>query len=137
MRRWFRIRAPEVYVSAHTNRNIVRPWGMAGGAEGGNCELLFRPAGTERWQTAVELFGVASPGKFSNVVLREGDEILVGAPGGGGYGPPLSRDPALVAADVADAYYGVDEAREIFGVILGDDGGVDAEATTRTRAARA
>lgn len=132
-RRWFRVRAPEVYVSAHTNRNIVRPWGMAGGSDGGNCEVLFRTAASDRWQTAVELFGVASPGKFSNVVLHDGDEILVGAPGGGGYGPPDERDPELVAADVADGLYTPAEAADIYGVVLGSDGAVDATATAERR----
>jgi N-methylhydantoinase B/oxoprolinase/acetone carboxylase alpha subunit len=132
-RRWFRICAPEVFVSAHTNRNIVRPWGMAGGSEAGNCEVRFRRAGTEHWSTAVELFGTASPGKFSNVVLNEGDEILVGAPGGGGYGPPTERDPVAVADDVADGVYSIQEAREIFGVVLGDDGTVEAAKTSAAR----
>ncbi len=134
-RRHLRICAPEVYVSAHTNRNIVRPWGMAGGAEGGNCQVLFRPAGASEWRTAVELFGVASPGKFSNVVLHDGDEILVGAPGGGGYGPPLQRDPDAVAADVADGLCSTAEAAEIYGVALAPRGEVDAAATDRLRAA--
>lgn len=134
-RRWFRVCAPEVYVSAHTNRNVVRPWGKAGGAEGGNCEVLFRRAGADRWQTAVELFGVASPGKFSNVVLHDGDEIVVGAPGGGGYGPPNARDPQLVADDVADGLYTVAEAAEIYGVVLDTAGEVDVRATADRRAA--
>lgn len=134
-RRWFRICAPEVFVSAHTNRNIVRPWGMAGGLQAGNCEVLFRRAGTDRWGTAVELFGTASPGKFSNVVLHSGDEILVGAPGGGGYGPPTEREPDAVADDVADGLYSSQEAREIFGVVVHGDGTVDMAMTTEARAA--
>jgi N-methylhydantoinase B len=132
-RRWFRVRSPEVSVSAHTNRNIVHPWGSAGGDDGGNCEVLFRRAGDERWQSAVELFGVASPGKFSNVALYDGDEILVGAPGGGGYGAPRDRDPAAVLRDVADRFYSVKEAREIFGVVI-EGATVDEAATARARA---
>jgi N-methylhydantoinase B/oxoprolinase/acetone carboxylase alpha subunit len=131
--RWFRVRSSEVYVSAHTNRNIVRPWGSAGGHEGGNCEVLFRRAGERRWQNAVDLFGVASPGKFSNVPLHDGDEIMVGAPGGGGYGAPSARDPQAVLRDVADRFYTVDEARDIFGVVI-EDLAVDESATARARA---
>jgi N-methylhydantoinase B/oxoprolinase/acetone carboxylase alpha subunit len=127
------VRSSAVYVSAHTNRNIVRPWGSAGGDDGGNCEVLFRRAGDQRWQNAVELFGVPSPGKFSNVPLHDGDEIMVGAPGGGGYGAPSARDPAAVLKDVADDFYTVDEAREIFGVAIRDSA-VDESATARLRA---
>jgi 5-oxoprolinase (ATP-hydrolysing)/N-methylhydantoinase B len=131
--RHFRMAAPEVWVSAHTNRNIVRPWGKAGGGEGGNCRLLFRRAGTTRWQTAVELFGTASPGKFSNVLLRDGDEVMVALPGGGGYGDAHERDAALVGADVRDGLFTPDQARELFAVAVDGQGVVDAAATAQLR----
>jgi N-methylhydantoinase B len=131
--RVFRILAPEVYISAHTNRNIVRPWGAAGGEDAGNCQLLFRRAREEEWKTAVELFGTASPGKFSNVVLNDGDEIMVGLPGGGGYGAPLERDPALVADDVRECLYTPEQAREIYSVAVDPHGTIDATATARLR----
>jgi N-methylhydantoinase B/oxoprolinase/acetone carboxylase alpha subunit len=131
--RVFRILAPQTYISAHTNRNIVHPWGAAGGEEAGNCQLLFRRAGGGDWQTAVELFGTASPGKFSNVLLNEGDEIMVGLPGGGGYGPPLERDPELVAADIVERLCTPDEAREIYAVAVDADGQIDAAETRRLR----
>lgn len=117
-KRILRVMAPEMTVSAHTNRNVVRPWGAGGGADGGNCRVLIRPHGTSDWKTAVELFGTASPGKFSNITLREGDEIMVALPGGGGYGDPFERDPASVAADVRHGYYTAAEADELFGVVL-------------------
>lgn len=134
--RVFRILADEVYISAHTNRNMVRPWGAAGGEDAGNCQLLFRRAGTADWRTAVELFGTASPGKFSNVVLGENDEIMVGLPGGGGYGPPLERRPELVADDVRERLYTTEQAREIYAVAVDAAGSIDAAETGRLRAAR-
>ncbi|MFM7656121.1 MAG: hypothetical protein ACKO56_12190 [Paracoccaceae bacterium] len=36
-------------------------------------------------------------------------------PGGGGYGDPAKRDPALVAEDVRLGRYTADQARALFG----------------------
>ncbi len=135
-RRILRVACPTLTVSAHTNRNIVHPWGKAGGREGGNCRVLFRLKGQQDWKSAVELFGTRSPGKFSGVVLHEGDELMLALPGGGGYGPSARRDPVLVAADVRDGLYTAEEARHQFGVAV-DPGTfiVDEAATAALRAA--
>ena len=39
-------------------------------------------------------------------ILRKGDEVLVSTPGGGGYGAPAGRDPALAKRDRAMGYAG-------------------------------
>ena len=39
-----------------------------------------------------------SPSKFSGVTLRDGDQVKILMPGGGGYGDPLRRDRATRAA---------------------------------------
>ncbi|AZL60857.1 methylhydantoinase [Tabrizicola piscis] len=38
--------------------------------------------------------------KAQDIALTPGDRVRVRTPGGGGYGPPAARDPALVAEDV-------------------------------------
>jgi N-methylhydantoinase B len=38
--------------------------------------------------------------------------------GGGGWGDPLERDPELVLNDVINEYITIDEAREIYGVVI-------------------
>jgi N-methylhydantoinase B len=53
--------------------------------------------------------------------------------GGGGYGDPLERDPERVAADVRQEYVSREEARRTYGVVVGEDGGVDEEATEARR----
>jgi N-methylhydantoinase B len=59
------------------------------------------------------------------------------SPGGGGYGDPFARDPALVARDVRRGYYTAEQARERFGVTLDPaTGKIDASATAHRRAAR-
>jgi N-methylhydantoinase B/oxoprolinase/acetone carboxylase alpha subunit len=136
-RRILRVTAPRMTLSAHTNRNRVRPWGRDGGSDGGNCTVWLRRRGEEGWKTAPELFGTVSAGKFSNVELREGDEVALGMPGGAGYGDPTTRDPALVEEDVRNGLYTLDEAREIYAVVLDSaTGGVVEEETDDLRRAR-
>ena len=60
--------------------------------------------------------------KEQDIQLAAGDRVQVGTPGGGGYGDPLARDPALVLHDVAMGYYTREQAKELFGVATGEDG---------------
>jgi N-methylhydantoinase B len=53
--------------------------------------------------------------------------------GGGGWGDPLARDPEAVAHDVANEKVSVEAARELYGVVVGTDGGVDLAATAAHR----
>ena len=71
--------------------------------------------------------------KEQDIPLTAGDRVRVGTPGGGGYGDPLARDPALVLHDVAMGYYTADQAAEKFGVVISDDGTADATSRQRTR----
>ena len=52
---------------------------------------------------------------------------------GGGYGDPLLRLPARVAHDVAEFRVSEHSAREIYGVVLGQDGAADQAATEQQR----
>jgi len=72
--------------------------------------------------------------KDQDIPLSAGDRVEVMTPGGGGYGDPLARDPALVARDVGRGYYTREEARGLFGVALTPEGAVDAQATAALRA---
>lgn len=51
----------------------------------------------------------------------------------GGFGDPMARDPALVAADVRDGLVSRENARAIYGVILDDAGEANAAATEAHR----
>jgi N-methylhydantoinase B len=44
--------------------------------------------------------------------------LISQAPGGGGYGDPLDRDPERVAWDVREGWISIDRARSIYGVVL-------------------
>jgi len=55
--------------------------------------------------------------------------------GGGGWGDPLDRKATAVARDVAAGAVSAENAREIYGVIIGGDGKADEGATEREREA--
>jgi len=62
-----------------------------------------------------DAFGKTSPSKYSNVPIKPGDRVRVATPGGGGYGDPRQRDPALVAEDVREGYVSREAARRLYG----------------------
>lgn len=53
--------------------------------------------------------------KAQDIALKAGDSVRVRTPGGGGYGDPAQRDPALVAEDVRLGRYTAEQARDLFG----------------------
>ncbi len=57
-------------------------------------------------------------------------------PGGGGFGDPLKRAPARVAADVADGLVSREAAREVYSVVVTEDGEVDEAGTEGLRGGR-
>ncbi|MCA3420041.1 MAG: hydantoinase B/oxoprolinase family protein [Roseomonas sp.] len=69
-------------------------------------------------------------------IIPAGDRLIVEMPGGGGYGDPFARDPALVARDVRYGLIEADQAEAEYGVILTAEGEVNAAATHRRRAIR-
>ncbi len=123
----------DVEFSIHCNRFVIRPWGMFGGGEGSNTELLFRLPGSDEWLDGKEAFGAKSYGKFSNIELRAGTTIRLVMPGGGGWGPPRERDPERVRADVAEELLSAGDALAIYGVAIDRNGDVELEATAAAR----
>jgi N-methylhydantoinase B len=72
--------------------------------------------------------------------VLEGQVVRVVTTGGGGWGDPLEREPALVLADVIEGRVSAVRAREDYGIVLvsgGDtaDLAVDEQATVARRAA--
>ncbi|HEX5145875.1 MAG TPA: hydantoinase B/oxoprolinase family protein [Conexibacter sp.] len=101
------------------------PAGLFGGGDARGSACVVDPGGDER--VLHQAAGVAVPAQ--TVVSHR-------TAGGGGYGDPFERDPELVATDVRDELLAPAQARELYGVALGDDGAVDADATARLRAGR-
>lgn len=76
--------------------------------------------------------GTAFHGK-GTCVLEPGERLRVRTPGGGGFGCPLTRDPRHVLDDVRNALVSADAARELYGVVVQPDGGLDEAGTARLR----
>ena len=122
-------------ITANADRHVTPPPGLFGGGDG--AANRFGVIRDEKDQTFKEWFGIPSSSKFSNMPLRAGDVLVVTQGGGGGYGDPLLRDPALVAADVRDGYVSLRRALKDYGVVFNDDGRtIDVAATENERAMR-
>jgi N-methylhydantoinase B len=122
-----RLRRGTARASMVMDHGRVGPNGALGGATGGvNTVAVERKSGVYR---------PPHLSKDQDIELEEGDVVRVSTPGGGGYGDPLQREPALVARDVRRGYYTADEAARLFGVVLaGEPPDVDAPATAARRA---
>ena len=70
------------------------------------------------WTQTARAYHPPHLSKDQDILIQAGDTITVRTPGGGGYGNPLARDPALVARDVGRGYYSAEAAAASFGVVL-------------------
>lgn len=70
-------------------------------------------------------------------LVEAGETLVLEIPGGGGFGDPRTREPALVAQDVLSGCISRAAAERDYGVIVADDGSVDLAATARARAGAA
>ena len=57
-----------------------------------------------------------SPSKFSGVILRQGDQVKLLMPGGGGYGDPAARDRERVRRDVEEGFVSAEAAARDYGL---------------------
>jgi N-methylhydantoinase B len=97
------------------------------GVRGGQSGALCRPAMRKLDGEIVELDA------WARVVLQPGETIVSISSGGGGYGPPHKRDVEHVLHDVAEGWVSVERAREVYGVVLGEGGDLDEDATQARR----
>jgi N-methylhydantoinase B len=120
----FRVLRPRSIVTARgMERTRFEPWGIAGGRAAGRTRALLNPG------TA----GERELGRIGVLVLGRGDVVSIRGAGGGGFGPPLERDPRSVVADVRAGLLSPDAAREAYGVVV-VDGTLDGAATDALRA---
>jgi len=77
------------------------------GAQGGQDGAVNRVEVTRDGETFVP----PHLSKAQDIVLAPGDRVRVRTPGGGGFGDPAQRDPALVAEDVRLGRYSAAQAR--------------------------
>lgn len=111
-------------VAIHDDRWFTYPWGVNGGLPGARArKLLEKPDGTVR----------VLPNKLDDLHVEEGDVLHFITWGGGGWGDPLERDPALVAREVRRGLVTPQGARR-YGVVCDDEGRLDETATAALRA---
>jgi N-methylhydantoinase B len=114
------------------DRSILSCWGVNGGKAGRPFEVTVDPGGPH--EREVDALADAEP-------VRAGEVIRIRTTGGGGWGDPLERDPALVVRDVVWRKVSADSARSEYAVVLtgsleAGSLGFDADATAAERAGR-
>lgn len=109
-------------IAIHDDRWLVYPWGVNGGEPGlRSNKQLIRADGSEVWL----------PSKCEGIKIKAGDLLYFNTWGGGGWGDPYARDPALVLADVQRGLVTVDGALR-YGVVISNNK-VDKPATAVLR----
>jgi N-methylhydantoinase B len=115
------------YFMSIADRSILSCWGVNGGRAGRPFQVTINPGGLEERDV-----DAMADGEF----VPAGTLIRIRTTGGGGWGDPLERDPALVARDVRWEKVSREAAAVDYGVVLAgpaDDPVVDGEATGRLR----
>lgn len=97
----------EVSFTVLADRDRWGPWGLFGGLPGRKASYILNPGEDER-----------QLGSKVTIQLKPGDRVSYQTCGGGGYGPPAQRDPALVLRDVRDGKVSLSRAREAYGVVI-------------------
>jgi N-methylhydantoinase B len=94
---------PPVNLGIQAGRYAYPAEGLFDGKEGTRAQFLVN----------------GTPGNpYGLTQLKPGDVVTIDAPGGGGYGNPLQREPELVADDVAEGYVSIESARKDYGVAI-------------------
>ena len=110
-------------ISIHDDRWFVPPWGVNGGEPGKRARKILEKAdGTS------QIIG----NKVEEVQVEEGDQLHFITWGGGGWGDPLERDPALVGKEIIQGLVTPDGAKA-YGVVANEKGVIDSAATEALR----
>ncbi len=107
--RLVRVLAP-VVCNSRIDRVHCKPWGLEGGLDATGNELAVKRNGT--WKSDYP------NAKVSYIDLKPGDAYRIRSGGGGGYGPPWQRAVELVQEDVRQGYVSLEQAEQLYGVVL-------------------
>ncbi len=105
VRRVWRVLDHQAHVAVCAERAVTPPFGLDGGHAGAPARILLIPPHGNPQK-------LNSKGAF---LAPAGSQVVMEAPGSGGYGPPAERDPALLAADLAEGYVTAAGARREYG----------------------
>jgi N-methylhydantoinase B len=121
-----RIQAAASQLSVLAEKAVLPPFGVCGGGAGATNRFWVRRNGEPIQPSPL-------PGKIGGFPMRPGDLLVMESSGGGGFGDPLERDPALVAADLAEGYVTPAAAEAHYGIVS-RGGAIDAVASAARRA---
>ena len=107
VRRDYKFEDHEVTFTILSDRDRWGAWGLFGGHEGRKAYYILNPDGESRELSSK-----------TTVDLKPGDVISFQTCGGGGYGPPEERDPALVLRDARDGKISLERARSVYKVAV-------------------
>lgn len=107
-----RVLCDEAELGTRMENTKFPPYGVAGGRAGRPGKILLNPGTREEREL---------PPVGDGVEMNRGDLVRLITCGGGGWGDPFGRDPALVQQDVARGFVTVKGALEDYGVVLEPD----------------
>jgi N-methylhydantoinase B len=119
--RQYRLLAQSAMMQIRADRHSHRPYGLGGGEPAAPSLNILNPDTTPETLPSKTTREIGA-----DTVLRHEQA------GGGGYGDPLLRDPALVLEDLADGKIGLEFARDRFGIVF-KDRAIDTAATAAHR----
>src|SRR5437763_5745320 len=122
-RRQYKLLAEEAILQVRSDRRDFRPFGLYGGGPGKPSMNYLNPDANP----------APLPSKLT-MTMKKGDLFRHEVAGGGGWGDPLERNPALVLKDVLNEFVSLRSAREDYGVVLAAEPlAVDETATATLR----
>ena len=110
-------------IAIHDDRWFVPPWGVNGGKPGARATKILEKADGTR-----TIVG----NKVEDLAVEANDVLHFVTWGGGGWGDPLDRDPALVAKEITQGLVTAQGALA-YGVVIVGDSTVDEAATASLR----
>jgi len=99
--------------SIRSMKHLIPPNGCAGGGTGKPGDIWINPGTAEAKRL---------PTRYADYPLRKGDIFRLDAPGGGGHGDPLAREPQQVLDDLREGNVSPEAVERDYGVVLEPDG---------------
>ncbi|MBJ26848.1 MAG: hypothetical protein CL567_04220 [Alphaproteobacteria bacterium] len=107
---WFTDKPKLVFLRIHTDNGICG----IGETYEMPAAILIKTQKSSKFRSFVDEFNTVSPTKFINITLNQGDQLLLLAPGGGGYGNPKKRKKQLIENDLADRFITAKSQRKLY-----------------------
>ncbi len=120
------ILSKEATASFVMDHGLTGPPGAKGGLDGGKNKVRVK-----KQNSKIHIPEHLS--KEQDIHLKKGDKIHVSTPGGGGFGKACERDPELVLKDVLQEKYNIQQARDIYLVIIDKKMNIDWKKTFEVR----